>query len=290
MGGRATALVVPSGSGLGELGPPDVVVVPVQVVIGDRTFRDGLEITPEELFDLLDASPSAPTTSTPSPGEYLEAIGKAAEPGRDVLVLTPDSALTGMHASALIAARLYAEENGGARVEVVDTRTAAGGLGMVVRVAVEACRNGATLDEVKQRVSGALPQVRMLGALSTLRHLARSGRVPSVATGAADLLGVHPVFELHQGQIRRLGLALGSDGAVRALVRHARRRFSGPVWLVTFHTAEPELAAQLHDRLRQSLQAPRSELCRLEPSIGAHTGPGLVGFAAIPLEGGSEAV
>lgn len=289
MGEPGTALVVPSGSGLGEAGRPEVVVVPVQVVIGERSFQDGVEITPEELFGLLETSASAPTTSTPSPGEYLEAIERASREGRDVLVLTPDSALTGMHASALIAARLHQEEGGRGRVEVVDTRTAAGGLGMVVRVALEACREGAPLDLVRERVLAALPEVRMLGALSTLKHLARSGRVPSVATGAADLLGVHPVFELHQGRIRRLGLALGADGAVRALTRHARRRFGGPVWLVTFHTSEPELAAQLHDRLREALAPARSEICRLEPSIGAHTGPGLVGFAAVPIKTGEAA-
>lgn len=281
MGSKA-ALVVPSGSCLGSLGPPDVVVVPVQVVIGQRSLRDGIDITPEELFAALDREPAAPTTSTPSPGEYLEAIRRAAGAERDVLVLTPDSDLTGMHASALVAARLYQEEGGQCRVEVIDTRTAAGGLGMVVRVAAACCQAGLSVDEVARRLRRSLPEVRMIGSLSTLSHLARSGRVPSIATGAADLFGVHPIFELHDGRIRRLGLAIGEDGTLRGLVRHARRRFRGPVWLVTFHTAEPDLAKQLHRRLEEALGPERSELCRLEPSIGAHTGPGLVGFAAVP--------
>jgi fatty acid-binding protein DegV len=128
----------------------------------------------------------------------------------------------------------------------------------------------------------------MYGTLSTLAHLARSGRVPSIAAGISDLIGVRPIFELRHGDARRAALVRGERRLLRTFQRLAVERLgedSPPVWLLVVHAAAPDAAARLRDALHGVLPVGRSETISLTPVMGAYTGPGMTGFAAMPLRG-----
>jgi fatty acid-binding protein DegV len=127
----------------------------------------------------------------------------------------------------------------------------------------------------------------MYGTLRTLTHLARSGRVPALVAGVTNLLGVRPIFELVQGQARRDALVRGERRTVRAFQRSAVENLptDAPLWLLVFHSAAPQAAAELRDALHQVLNVGRSETISLSPVMGAYTGPGMTGFAAMPLRG-----
>jgi len=284
-GARPCALVVDSSAVLPSSPEHGVHVVPLRIVFGDRAFHDGIDMSREEFYARLTAG-ETPTTSTPSPGEFLQAF-RAAD-AEHIICLTLPAALSAMHESATLAARLLTDEEPGRRVEVIDTGNAAAGHGLVARAAAELCTAGAPPDVVRERVLTAGRDVLLYGTLSTLRYLARSGRVPSIAAGVSDLMGVRPIFELRHGQARRVALVRGERRLLRAFQRIAVEQLgetSPPVWLLVVHGAAPEAAAALRDALHEVLPVGRSEVIPLTPVMGAYTGPGMTGFAAMPLRG-----
>ena len=282
---RPCALVVDSGAVIEAAPERGVHVVPLRIIFGDRAFHDGVDMTPDEFYARL-AVGEIPTTSTPSPGEYLGAF-RAAEADH-VLCLTIPASLSAMHDSATLAARLLADELPGRTVEVIDTGNAAAGHGLVARAAACLCAAGAAPEVVRERALQAGREVLMYGTLSTLAHLARSGRVPSIAAGISDLIGVRPIFELRHGEARRAALVRGERRLLRSFQRLALERLGAdapPVWLLVVHAAAPEAAGRLRDALHEVLSVGRSEMISLTPVMGAYTGPGMTGFAAMPLRG-----
>lgn len=282
---RPCALVVDSGAVLPEPVLHGTTVVPLRIVFGGEVLRDGIDISAESFYARLEAG-EVPTTSTPSPGEYLEAF-RECDAQSDIVCLTIPHKLSAMHESATLAARLLADAGDERTVHVVDTGNAAAGFGLVARAAADLCAAGAPADEVLRRVDEAREDVRMYGTLRTLTYLARSGRVPSLVAGVTNLLGVHPIFELVRGEARRDALVRGEKRTVRAFQKCAQENLPAdtPLWLLVFHSGAPRAAAELRDALHQVLTVGRSETISLSPVMGAYTGPGMTGFAAMPLRG-----
>jgi DegV family protein with EDD domain len=283
---RPCALVVDSGAVLPEPVPAGTTVVPLRIVFGDEVLRDGIDITAESFYARLESG-EVPTTSTPSPGEYLEAL-RDCDAASDIVVLTIPRTLSAMHESATLAARLLGDAGDERRVHVVDTGNAAAGFGLVARAAAELCAAGAPAAEVLERVETARAEVRMYGTLRTLTYLARSGRVPSLVAGVTNLLDVRPIFELSRGEAKRHALVRGERRTVRAFQRCAQENLPAdtPLWLCVFHSGAAETAAELRESLHHVLTVGRSETIALSPVMGAYTGPGMTGFAAMPLRGG----
>ena len=286
---RPCSLVVDSGAVLPDPTPAGTIVVPLRIVFGDEVLRDGIDISAESFYARLEAG-EVPTTSTPSPGEYLEAF-RASDAESDIVCLTIPRTLSAMHESATLAARLFNDSGDLRTVHVVDTGNAAAGFGLVARAAAELCAAGAAAEAVLERVEQARNDVVMLGTLRTLTFLARSGRVPTLVAGVTNLLDVRPIFELSKGEAKRLALVRGEKRVVRTFQKCATELLDTetPLWLAVFHSGAPDSAAELRDALHAALTVWRSETIALSPVMGAYTGPGMTGFAAMPLRGGELA-
>ena len=135
----------------------------------------------------------------------------------------------------------------------------------------------------------ACAKVRVYGALATLTYVARSGRVPALIAGISNTLRVRPVFKLLPGgDTGRVGLARTLQGAIRNLQRAAIEELgSGPQWLIVFHADAPDEAGELAAKLTEAVHVARCDSLELSPMFGAHTGPGTIGFAALPWPGGA---
>lgn len=285
---RKLGLVVDSGAALSENLDTGLAVVPLHVVVGGTTLSDA-HGDGAELYARLRRGEAA-TTSTPSPGDYLNAFQRLADRCEALLCLTIPAKWSGMHDSAAVAAGLFAAARSSPSVTVIETPTAAAGFGLVTRLAANLCARGDGLEAVTQRIARACDEVRMYGALATLEFVARSGRVPALLAGVSDALHVRPVFEMHNGDTSRVGLARTDGGVLRALERVARERFEdGRLWLMLFHADARDAADSLRERLMAACAVARHETVALAPVIGVHTGPGAVGFAALPLHDGDLA-
>jgi fatty acid kinase fatty acid binding subunit len=284
---RQRAIVVDGGAALPEDVEHGVVVVPQHITIGGTEFvDDGTAASYEDFYRLLRTG--APTaTATPSPGTYLEAFRRS--DAESVLCLTIPERWSGMHSTATLAADMLAAEEGTRRVTVIDSGTAVGGIALIARCAASLSETIDTAPRWEDAVRSACAQVRVYGALATLTYVARSGRVPTLLAGISNTLRVRPVFKLVDGgDTGRVGLARTVGGTIRQLERAAVDDLgSGPLWFVVFHADAPDDAAELAERLSASRHAVRCETVALSPMFGAHTGPGTIGFAALPWPGGA---
>ncbi len=276
---RRVALVVDSGAALDEHVDEGLAVVPMHVVVGGEELDHGQD---GEVYARLRRGERA-TTSTPSPGDYLAAFERLTA-FESIVCLTIPARWSGTHASATVAAGMFRERAAAPAIDVVETPTAAAAYGLVGRIAHAIAGTGAGREAVLDRVRIACDEVRMYGALETLEFVARSGRVPALVAGVSDALHVRPVFEMHGGGTGRVGLARTDAGVQRALERVARERLQpGPHWLMLFHADAPRPAARLRDALLAVCDVAIDETVALAPVIGVYTGPGAVGFAALPM-------
>jgi len=280
--GRRVGLVVDSGAALRRRIEGGPAIVAMHVVVGGATLDDNAD---GEVYVRLRRGERA-STSTPSPGDYLATFERLAAECDAIICLTIPARWSGTFASASIAADMFRDGRVAPTVDVVETPTAAVAYGLVARLADSLCEAGAGREEVLERVRQACDEVRMYGALETLEYVARSGRVPTLVAGVSDALRVRPIFEMHGGGTGRVGLARTEGGVLRALERVARERLApGPHWLMLFHADAAHTAAALRERLLVACDVARDETVALAPVIGVYTGPGAVGFAALPMHG-----
>ncbi len=278
-----TALVVDSGACLpAALGEATwVSVVPMSIEIEGRVLRDGIDISSEELYRLLGEPGPLPTSSSPSPGEYLNIFRRTE--AQEILCLAIPERFSMMGRSARLAAEMLRSEQPQKRVEVLDTGTAAGGYTLVAEAAAAACGRGLDLATVAAHTREVAQSARVVAALETMRFLVRSGRVPALAGLGGDLLKVRPVFSFTGGDVRRLGLVRGTRRAMREVAEQLRQQTPPGVALrlAVFcgdaAAAVPELARRI-----QGVFGDRPlERLSLTPVIALHTGPGLIGAAAV---------
>ena len=252
-----------------------IIVVPMGLVIGGRAVPDS-DVTTADLLERLDSGDVSTSGSTP--GDFTVAIEQAQRRADEVLVLTLSAEMSTTYTSAELAARLTS-----APVRVVDTRTAAGGEGLVALAAARRAGAGAGLDEVEATAHAVIDRVHLVATLDDLGHLARSGRVPSIARRAASTFHVKPLFEFRQGQARSLPPARGEHSARRHIVERClgdRPSTAG----ARLHVAA--LDAQATDRARALLGDVLAQVPDADSFVGSfgpvmlvHVGPGVSGLA-----------
>jgi DegV family protein with EDD domain len=241
-------------------------VIPIAILIGDDEWADGPDIaaTVYRSFD-----EEAPTKSAaPSLRDYLEAV----ESGEfdEALILTPAAEFTVMYRNARLAATMSHRH-----VEVVDTRTAAAGQGLVASVAAEAVLAGASAAEAAQVAQAAALRTELVAMLPDLTSIERSGHVPATALGTTAAQRAQPLFRFSAGSIDPLGAAGPGTDASSAL-RSMWEGSGGPEAERTlfFHAAHLAQA----ERFRQLLGRD-DPIVEFSPAMTVHTGIGCVGVA-----------
>ncbi len=278
-----TALVVDSGAclppALGE--SPWVNVVPMSIEVDGRVLRDGIDITSQELYQRLTGPGPLPSSSSPSPGDYLKVFRSIAIV--DIICLTIPERYSMMGRSARVAAEMLRSEDAKKHIEILDTGTAAGGYTLVAEAAAAACAAGLEREQVTEHVKAVASSARVIAALDTMRYLVRSGRVPALAGLSGDLLHVRPVFAFTGGDVRRLGLVRSTRRALRAVAEHLREQTppETEVRLAVFCGDSPNALPELSRHLRALFGERPLERLNLTPVIALHTGPGLIGAAAV---------
>jgi DegV family protein with EDD domain len=285
-----TALVVDSGACLPPAlrESPWVNVVPMSIEVDGQVLRDGIDISSQELYRRLAGTGPIPTSSSPSPGDYLKVF--RAISSSNVVCLTIPQRYSMMGRSARVAAEMLRSEDSEKHIEILDTGTAAGGYTLVAMAAAAACAAGLERERVAAYVREVAASARVIAALKTMRYLVRSGRVPTLAGLSGDLLHVRPVFAFSGGDVRRLSLVRGTKRALRAVAEHLREQTppDTEVRLAVFCGDSPDAVPELTRHLRELFGERRVERLNLTPVIALHTGPGLIGAAAvadIPLDG-----
>jgi DegV family protein with EDD domain len=256
-------------------------LVPIQLIIDGKAYRDGIDITPSQFYSLLSKAKKVPTTAGSLPEPYLEAYERAARRAPNILCLTEPSRLSGMYNSALLAARLAGESLPGVTIEVMECSSAAGGLGLTVLAAARQAAAGKGLTEVAAMARELMRRVYLFATLDTLHYLVKGGRVPWVAGLANSVLHIKPVFSVNGGDAHNVALPRTTEGAIKKILGIMEKKipWGRPVHVAVMHAAAPERARELKDLIAKSFNTVELFITEFTPVMGVHTGPGLVGAA-----------
>jgi DegV family protein with EDD domain len=259
-------------------------VVPLYVVFdGDRPVPE-LEITDyAAFFEELRTADKLPTTSQPSVGDFTAAFEPLLADGGEVVSIHISGGLSGTPEAARQAKHaLERGGRGGERVEVVDSRTAAGGLGMMVLAAAKAAAEGTGRRETVARVLEARKELKMWFAIDTLEFLRRGGRIGAASAWIGSTLKVKPILTVENEMVPVERVRTSGRAFERMLDYARQRRDSGAdAWSVQ-HIAAPEQCARLVERCIDIFGCPPTLVSELGPVLAAHTGPGLLGVGGLP--------
>jgi DegV family protein with EDD domain len=268
------AVVTDSASNL----PPELAdeagiqVVPLYLAFGDEVLRDGVDIRPDEFYRRL-ASDGSATSSTPSPGDFLEAFRATGD--REIVCVTVAASMSAAHQQALAAAERF-----DGTVRVVDSGSASMAQGFVALSAARTLAAGGSPEAAEARARETAERVRLIATVDTFDYLRRSGRVSSLQAYAATVLDIKPVFAFRRGEPFALARPRTRRRAVDRVVEAALADIGGrPVHLATMHAAAPAEARALADRIAAATDVVEQVVVEVTPVIGAHTGPGLLGTA-----------
>jgi DegV family protein with EDD domain len=253
-----------------------IVLVPINIQFGEESFRDVLDINNEVLFERIDRSGKLPTTTAPSPGQFVEAFKQAFDSGfEEVLCLCISSEMSATYASARDAAGMFLDK----RIEVMDTRSLAMGQGYMVLAAAEAVARGASMEEAVAAAMDVRSHTYLYGALATLRYVAMSGRVSQLAAGMAGLLDIKPVLSIQNGKLELLEKIRTQNKAWKRAVSLSAEKIAGHKIekMAVMNVNCPEASFKFQTMLQAALPCP-NEITRAEitPGLSVHTGAGMV--------------
>ncbi len=248
-------------------------VIPLIVNWEGDSFRDNVDIKPEQFYQRLKTAKEMPTTSQPSPGDFKTVYEKAAETAESILCLTISQPLSGTYASA-VAARQMVE---GVPIEVVDSRSTTMGLGFMAIAAAQAVENGADYKEAADIVKGLISRMRVVFVVDTLEFLHRGGRIGSASRYLGTMLSIKPILHLEDGKIEPLAKVRTKKKAVAHMLWMLSDETAGKkVHVAVVHAAAPAEADQIFARVQGQMAPESLYLAEISPVVGTHIGPGAV--------------
>jgi DegV family protein with EDD domain len=261
----------------------DISIVPLYVVFGDRPVPE-VEIDDfEAFFEELRSAERLPTTSQPSVGDFRAAYEPLLADGREIVSIHISGGLSGTPEAARQAKQaLESDGGGGERIEVVDSMTAAGGLGFMVLAATKAAADGKSLQEVVEWVSEARSELKLWFAIDTLEFLRRGGRIGAASAWIGSTLKVKPILTV-ENEMTPVERVRTATRAFERLVDYARQRHeSGADAWSAQHIHAPDQLGALIERCREVFDREPVIVSELGPVLAVHTGPGLLGVGGLP--------
>jgi len=262
------------------LGSYPVQVVPLQVIWGDETFLDGLDIQPADFYQRLKHTKVMPTTSQPSPAAFIKVYQKLLDEGYSILSVHISAALSGTVDSALQAKAHFTN----APIEVVNSQLTSMAMGFPVMLAARAAAQNATLQECRVLVERATEQSGVCFVVNTLEFLHRGGRIGGAAAFLGTALNLKPLLELREGRIEAIERVRTMGKAVDRLIALTEERIGTrtPIRLAALHAHAPAEAQELLARARDRFgltDVSETFIADISPVLGTHTGPGAMGLA-----------
>jgi DegV family protein with EDD domain len=251
-----------------------IAVVPITLRLGDRTWRDFFDIDPDDYYVLLKESKDFPTTSQPSPQEFIDAYAPLVEKGEPILSIHVSSKLSGTYQSACLAKSHFRD----ARIDVVDSCQVSGGLGIIVLLCAEKAGSGASFEEVAQFARDLAGSVQTYMSVDSLEYLHRGGRISNAQAFLGSLMKIKPLLQMVEGEIRPIEkirtTAKLLDRFVEVVEEAARDK--GSLQLSVAESDNGEAIAGFVERLLQISGVSLVHRSKIGGACASYGGPGSV--------------
>ncbi len=252
--------------------------IPLQLIWGEDTYRDGIDITALEFYTRLKDAKVMPSSSQPSPAAFQQVYEKLLDEGHDILSIHISSKLSGTLDSAIQAKNMIGSD----RIALVDSRTTSMALGFGALVTARAAMDGASLEECQKLAEHAVVNSGVIFVVSTLEFLRRGGRIGGATAFLGTAIGLKPILTVRDGLVDAEEKVRTMKKALNRLTDILVERVGSPssIRLATIHANAPLEAESLLSDLLQHFDngvVKESLVSDVSPVIGTHAGPGTVG-------------
>jgi DegV family protein with EDD domain len=255
----------------------DIAVVPVYIYFGDKAYKDGVDIGPDELYEKLVKGPIYPTTTQPIPADFAETYTALAKDADAIVSIHLPTKVSGTYNAALQGLEIAKPK---CEVHVVDSMSVSVGLGLIVLAAARVANSGGKLAEVLDETRKAISKTQMRGLLDTLQYLLKGGRITKTRALVGTLLNVKPILKMRDGELIQAGMARSYAKGVERVFEFVKN-YPNLVEVGIAQSTVPEEAEKLKGMLASVIDEKHILMTRIGAGLGVHGGPGTMVIAAM---------
>ena len=255
-------------------------IVPIRLLVQGKVYRDLVDITPSEAYELFLQDPGSFNTSPASPGNYLEAYREASKQAKNILCVTLSSKLSTGYDMARVAKEEAKTELPETCIEVLDSQNVTAAEGFVALAGARVAAEGKDLAELIGVAEEVRDKVTFLAFLDTIRYVYRTGRLPKVAATVGSMLNIRPILTSSSGLIRFKGIVRNKKQGINRLLEVMRNEVGqNAVHVAVMHAYAPDDAEMLKDRISSEFNCAELWVTEFSPVMGYATGTGTLGLA-----------
>lgn len=252
----------------------DIGIAPLMVNFQDGSYRDGVDLTPEEFFEKLAESKHMPTTSQVNPPVFVDLYKKELERGSAVVSIHLSSKGSGTYQSAAAAKNMLDSDN----IVVIDSLGYSMGMGLIALEGAKMARQGAGLEEIRDRMLYMRDRMQYVFGVDTLEYLKRGGRLSPVKATIATVMNIKPVLHILDGEIEVLDKVRGRKKVLSRLLQAVEETGEDLAnqTLALVHSLCPEEALNIKEMLMERFGPKDVIISQIGCVIGTHVGPGTI--------------
>jgi len=247
-----------------------ITVVPVYIYFGDKAYKDGVDIGPDELYKRLVEGPIYPTTTQPMPADFAKTYSELCKDADAIVSVHLPTKVSGTYNAALQGIEAAKPK---CEVHVVDSLSVSVGLGIVAMAAARVAKAGGNLAEVLEETKKAISQTQIRALLDTLQYLLKGGRITKTKALVGTLLNVKPILTMREGEMVQAGMARSYAKGIEQLFDFVKSHPNLQEVAIS-QTTVPEEAAALKKRIASIIGEERIQMSRVGAGLGVHGGPG----------------
>jgi DegV family protein with EDD domain len=260
-----------------------IAIAAIPIRFGDKLYRDWLDITPSEAYELFLKAPDSFQVAGASPGSFLDAYREASKHAKNILCITISAKISGANEAAKKAREHIKKELPRLSIEVLDSETVTAAEGFVALAAARAAAAGKGMAEVIKAAKEMKGKVTWVASLDTIKHVYRTGRIPKIAAQVGSMLNIKPILGMpspSSGLIRFIGAARNREGGVERMLKIMRGKVGqSPVHVAVMHAYASADAQKLKERVASKFNCAELWITEFSPVMGYAVGTGTLGLA-----------
>jgi len=259
-----------------------ITVIPIYIHYNGNEFKDGIDISSNEIYNLQKLKKAIFTSSSPSPQDFVQVYEKLLKKYKKIFSIHISSKLSAVIKSARIARELLKAEK---RIKIFDSLSGAMGTGFMVLVTAKAVLKKYSYEKILAILDFLKDNIKLYGTIDTLKYLRRSGRVPAIANFISRILKIKPLLGITNGVVEMIGIAVTRYGSLVEITKRVIKDFKKEKWVLVsiIHTLSLKESERIMRKIKSSLRCVDTMIMECTPVIGAHTGPGLIGIIVSKL-------
>lgn len=254
----------------------DIDVVPLTLILGDKEYRDGVDISPEEFYKILREENVHPKTSQATYAQFKEVFDKYIKEGKTILYISGSSAATGTCQSAIMA-----KNDTEGDIFIYDTYNFSFGAGFFVVKAAEMINEGKSIEEVFEALDEIKEKNILMFSVDTLEYLKKGGRISSTKATVGSLLNIKPILETRDGLVAQVAQVRGKKNVLNKMVECIKEKLGDDIEqdeIYIGYSDDPKETEKLTEIAKEVFKPKKIGYFSVGTCIGAHSGPGVCGI------------